>query len=88
MLVLSESVRFVGKKGGGKPNVALTEEEMTEVVDLNRMKEQMANMIVQLQEDLVQKLSLRTNIGKLHVHVWTHVVRTFIVSYIYMCEHM
>ena len=55
----------------------LTEDEMTTVVDLHEMREQMANMVARLQTDLVEKLSLRTNIGNAYINMITvRLIRT------------
>ncbi len=57
-------ILFAGKKGkGGKPHVELSADEMTEVIDLNKMKAQMEASISKLKQDYAEQLTLRTNIG-------------------------
>ncbi|XP_064082089.1 ribosome-recycling factor, mitochondrial-like [Macrobrachium nipponense] len=52
------------KKGKGKQSkVHVSDEEMTEVVNVSQLREQFANIIEKLKEEYIKNLTLRTAIG-------------------------
>ena len=53
---------ILGKKGD-KPKVALSEAEIGELIDIQKLNEQMGATVEALHRDLVEKFSLRTTSG-------------------------
>ena len=53
----------VSGKKGDKPKVALSDEEVGELIDIHKMNEQMGSTVEAMQRDLLEKFSVRINSG-------------------------